>query len=63
MTNITQEVLTAPRFARVQYEPVSVPNRFFVNALLLVVSIPAAIITFIVLLAMVPFRIPEMLAR
>jgi hypothetical protein len=63
MTNITQEVLTAPRSARVQYEPVVVPNRFFLNALLLLVSIPAAIITFAILLAMIPFRLPEIFAR
>lgn len=63
MKNFTQEVLTAPRFARVQYEPVATPNRFFLNALLLLVSIPAAIITFTVLLAMIPFRLPEIFGR
>ena len=63
MTNITQGVLTAPRSVRVQYEPVVTSNRFFLNALLLLVSIPAAIITFTVLLAMVPFRLPEIFAR
>lgn len=63
MTHFTQEALTAPRAARVQYEPVATSNRFFLNALLLLVSIPAAIITFTVLLAMVPFRLPEIFAR
>lgn len=63
MTNTTQEVLTAPRSVRVSYEPAVASSRFFLNALLLLISIPAAIITFAVLLAMVPFRLPEILAR
>lgn len=63
MTNITQEVLAAPRLTRVQYQPVATSNHFFINTLLLVVSIPAAIITIAILLAMIPFRIPEMFTR
>ncbi|MBV6439049.1 MAG: hypothetical protein DYG98_11590 [Haliscomenobacteraceae bacterium CHB4] len=63
MTNTTQEVLKAPRSVRVQYEPAVTSSHFFLNALLLLVTIPAAVITFIVLVAMVPFRLPEILAR
>ncbi|GAB4491497.1 MAG: hypothetical protein OHK0019_11760 [Saprospiraceae bacterium] len=63
MTNSTPEALAAPRFARVQYEPATVPNRFFFNLLLLLVSIPAAVITLLFLLAMIPFRLPEMFRR
>ncbi len=63
MTNSTPEALAAPRFARVQYEPAAVPNRFFLNMILLLVSIPAAVITLLFLLAMIPFRLPEMFGR
>ncbi|HRI59774.1 MAG TPA: hypothetical protein PK228_08620 [Saprospiraceae bacterium] len=63
MTNITQEVPAAPRLARVQYQPAATSNHFFINTLLFVVSIPAAIITVAILLAMIPFRIPEMFTR
>lgn len=63
MINTTQEALAAPRLARVQYEPAVTSNHLFFNALLLLVSIPAAAITFAVLLAMVPFRLPEIFTR
>ena len=63
MKNITQAVLTAPRTARVQQQSAATSNHIFVNTLLLIVCIPAAIITFAVLLAMIPFRLPDMFTR
>lgn len=63
MTNFAQEVLVAPHSVRVRRQATATSNNFFLNAFLFVVSIPAAVITVAILLAMVPFRIPEMFRR
>ena len=64
MINLAQEVLTAPHSSvRIRRTSAYAPNRFFINALLFVVSIPAAAITVAILLAMIPFRIPEMFSK
>lgn len=63
MTNFVQEVLVAPRPARMRQQATATSNNFFLNAFLFLVSIPAAVITVAILLAMIPFRIPEMFRR
>lgn len=63
MTNIAHQVLVAPQAARIRRQASATSNNFFLNTFLFLISIPAAIITVAILLAMVPFRIPEMFRR
>ena len=61
MIHLAQEVRVAHRPFQVRKHSRSSSSHFFISALLLIVSIPAAVITLAILVAMIPFRIYDML--
>ena len=61
MIHLAQELRVAHRPVQARKQSRSSSSRFFISVLLLTVSIPAAVITLAILVAMIPFRIYDML--
>jgi len=63
MIHLAQEVRVAHRPFQVRKQSRTNSSHFFISVLLLIVSIPAAVITLAILVAMVPFRLYDIITR
>jgi len=63
MIHLAQELRVAHRPFQVRKQSRTNSSHFFISVLLLIVSIPAAVITLAILVAMVPFRLYDIFTR
>lgn len=63
MIHLAQELRVAHPPCQVRKQSRATSSHFFISVLLLIVSIPAAVITVAILVAMIPFRVYDIITR